>query len=142
MTGVRSRVFYGPTASAGIFSRLPKPPPAISEQKNFAPIKHTQEVRQKAIARVGQFIKRELTICFTGAPAHECQLAVVWSARVPFQEIVDPGWLAVFVDTKDTDIEIKARILEIVGIAAEKSHLLFRGEDQTDVVVTFVTIKM
>src|SRR5260370_31427782 len=103
--------------------------PAISEQQNFAPIKHTQEVRQKSIARVRQFIERELAICFTGTPAHECELAVAWSARVPFQEIVDPDRLAVFVNTKNAHIEIKARILEVVGIAAEKSHLLFGRED-------------
>ena len=87
-------------------------------------------------------LKRELAICFTGAPAHECELAIARSARIPFQEIVDPGWLAVFVDTKDADIEIEARIFEIIWVAAVKGHLLFRRENDSHIIIAFVTIKM
>ena len=52
------------------------------------------------------------------------------------------GRLPVFVDAKDADIEIVTRILEIVGIAAVKSDLLLRREDDANVVVSFVLIEM
>ena len=52
------------------------------------------------------------------------------------------GRLPVFVDAKDADIEIITRILEIVGIAAVKSDLLLRREDDANVVVSFVLIEM
>ena len=56
--------------------------------------------------------------------------------------MLDLRWLAIFVNAEQADIEIVARILEIVGITAEESHLLFGGEDQADVVIALVSIEM
>ena len=50
--------------------------------------------------------------------------------------------LAVFVGAEDTDIEIEARIFEIIRIAAVKSDLLFGSKDKPYVVVTLGTIKV
>ena len=128
-----------------IVTRLPcilKRARAVSQLQHFAPVKHSQEIRQPPIARVGQFIQRELPICFARASAHKCQFAVARAARIPFQEIVDLRWLTILVNAKKADIEVEARIFEIVRVAAKKSHLLFRCENQADVVVTLVPIKM
>src|SRR5207302_3484703 len=64
------------------------------------------------------------------------------TARIPFQVVLNFCGLPVFISTENADIEIEAGILEIVGIATVKSHLLFRRENNPDVVVTFVTVKM
>src|SRR2546423_15211245 len=50
--------------------------------------------------------------------------------------------LPVFISPENANIEIKAGIFEIIGIAAVKSHLLFRSENDSNVVVTLVTVKM
>ena len=50
--------------------------------------------------------------------------------------------LAIFINAEKTDIEIVTGILEIVGVTAEKSHLLLRREDQAHIIVAFVSVKM
>src|SRR2546429_8406903 len=64
------------------------------------------------------------------------------AARVPFQVMFDLGGLPIFISPENADIEIETGIFEIVGIAAVKSHLLFGRENDADVVVTFVAVKM
>src|SRR5439155_11459709 len=108
----------------------------------FAPVEHAQEVRQKPIPRIGQFIQGKLPIGFARTAAYEGQLAVARSARIPFQEILDLRRLTVFVNAKDANIEIEPGILEIVWVAAIKGHLLFRREDDSHIIIAFVTIKM
>ena len=56
--------------------------------------------------------------------------------------MLDLGGLPVFISPENANIEIEAGIFEIVRIAAVKSHLLLGRENNPDVVVTFVTIKM
>ena len=50
--------------------------------------------------------------------------------------------LPVFISPENADIEIEARIFEIVRIAAVKGHLLFRRENNANIVVTLVAVKM
>src|SRR5947207_15752147 len=56
--------------------------------------------------------------------------------------MLNPRRLPIFINPENADIEIEAGIFEIVRIAAVKSHLLLGHENNPDVVVTFVTIKM
>ena len=44
-----------------------------------------------------------------GMSAHESQFAIARSFRIPFQEMLDLGRLAVFVSAENADIEIEAR---------------------------------
>ena len=60
----------------------------------------------------------------------------------PFQVMLDLGRLVVLVDAEEADVEIVARILEVVRVAAVKGDLLLRGEDQPDVGVLFEAIKV
>ena len=56
--------------------------------------------------------------------------------------MLDLGRLPVFVSAENADIEIEARVFEIVRIAAIKRDLLLRREDQAHVIVAFEAIKM
>src|SRR5207248_3652586 len=67
---------------------------------------------------------------------------VLGTVRIPFQEMLHLGRLPVFVSAENTDIEIKARVLEVIRVAAIKSNLLFWREDEPHVVVTLETIKV
>ena len=48
----------------------------------------------------------------------------------------------VFIDPEKRDVEIVARVFEIIGIASEKRGRLFRRKDQPDIGVFFVAIEM
>ena len=50
--------------------------------------------------------------------------------------------LAILVNAEKTHIEVEARKLEVVRIAAEERDLLLRREDQADVGVAFETVEM
>ena len=115
---------------------------AVSRLQHFATIKHVEDVRQIAIARVGQFIQGELSIGLARAAAHKNQFSVGRPLGIEFKKMLDLRWLAIFVNAEQADIEIVARILEIVGITAEESHLLFGGEDQADVIIALVSIEV
>ena len=115
---------------------------AVRHLQHFTPVKHAQNVRQISITHVRQFIQGKLPVCFPRTSTYESQFAVVWSARIKFQKIVDLGRPAVFINTEEADIQIVTGIFEIIRVTAEKRHLLFRREDQPYIIVTFVTIKM
>ena len=63
-------------------------------------------------------------------------------AGAPLQEMLDLGRLAVLVDAEEADVEIVARVLEVVRVAAEEGDVLLRGEDQPHVGVFLVAIEM
>src|SRR5205814_697916 len=60
----------------------------------------------------------------------------------PLQVVLNLRRLAVFVDPEEAHIEVEARKLEVVRIAAEERDLLLGREDQADVGVALETIKM
>src|SRR5439155_14456996 len=93
-------------------------------------------------ARVGEFSQTKLSIRFTRAAADEGQFAVARPVRVPLEKMIDLRGLAILVNAKETDIEIITGILEVIRVAAKKSHLLLGREDEPDVVVTFVSIQV
>ena len=74
--------------------------------------------------------------------ADKRQLAIARAARTEFQIIVDLRRLAIFVSAKDADIEIEARIFEVVRIAPKKRDLLLGRENQSDVIVAFESVQM
>ena len=77
-----------------------------------------------------------------GMAGDEDQLSVLGARLAPFQIMLDLGRFAVFVDAEEADVQIVARILEIVRIAAEKGDLLLRREDQPHVGVVFVRVEV
>ena len=113
---------------------------AVDQLQHLAPVKDAQDIRQISIAGIGQFIERELPVRFTWTAAHEGQFAITRPIRVPLQEMLDLRRLAVFINAKKANIQIVARVFEIIRVAAEKSHLLLGREDQSHIIVTFVSI--
>src|ERR1022692_1034080 len=75
-------------------------------------------------------------------PTYKSKFARAWAFRVPFQEVLDLGRLSIFIDAEDADIEIEARVLEVIRIAAVEGRLLLGGEDNPHIVITLVTIEM
>ena len=94
------------------------------------------------VAHVGELADGQLPVGFPGMAADESQFAIARAFRIPFQKMLDLGRLAVFVSAENADIEIVARILEVIGIAAVKGHLLLGREDDPHIVVAFVAIQM
>ena len=111
-------------------------------EEGFAPIIHVEQVRHFLVAHLSKLADRQLAVGPPGMTADERQLAVAGSLRIPFQEMLDLRRLAVLVSAEDADIEIVARILEIIRIASVKRDLFLRREDEAHVVVAFVAIEM
>ena len=72
----------------------------------------------------------------------ENQLVVAAPALLQLQKVLDLGRLVVLIDAEEADVEVVARILEVVGIAAEEGDVLFRREDQPHVGVFLELIEM
>ena len=113
-----------------------------SAESHFATVEHAQEVGDLHVAGLGQLAGRELPVGLARVSADEGQFAIRRPFRVPLQEILGLRRLAILVGAEDADIEIEARILEVVRIAAVKGDLLLGREDEPDIVVTFVAIQI
>ena len=71
-------------------------------------------------------------------PGDEDQLVVGRAGLAPVQKVLELDRLVVFIDAEEADIEVVARILEIVRVAAEKRDVLLRREHQPHVGVLLV----
>ena len=68
-----------------------------------------------------------------GWPATKTSSSSLRAVRAPLQVVLDLGRLAVLVDAEEADVEVVARVLEVVRVAAEEGDLLLGGEDEADV---------
>ena len=68
-------------------------------------------------------IDRVQPVGVAGIAGHEDQLVVGRRRPRSISDMLDLGRLVVFVDAEEADIEIVARILEVVGVAAEEGDL-------------------
>ena len=75
-------------------------------------------------------------------PGNEGQLALGSPLFGPLQGVGHLHRLAVFVGAEKADIEVEARILEVVGIAAEEGDLLLGGEHQAHIGVLLEPVQM
>src|SRR5581483_5714060 len=91
------------------FSGILRGSRAVRQAHYLAPVKHTQHVRQIAIAHVRQLIQRKLTIGLARAATYEREFAVAWTARIPFEVMLNFRRLPIFVNAKKTDIQIVSR---------------------------------
>src|SRR5947209_8777275 len=73
---------------------------------------------------------------------HEDQVAVLAAVGAPLQVMLDLDRFVVLVDAEETDVEVEARILEVVRITAVEGDLLFRSEDETNVGVPLEEIEV
>src|SRR5207249_3905450 len=72
----------------------------------------------------------------------EYKLVVFGTMLAPLEVVLDLGGLAIFIDAEETDIEVIARIGEVVRVAAIEGDLLFRGENQAHIGVAFEAIEV
>ncbi len=70
------------------------------------------------------------------------QLAIFHSGWRPLQVVIEVHRFAIFVDAEERDVEIVARIGEVVGVAAEESDVEFRREHKADVRVFLVLVQV
>ena len=77
-----------------------------------------------------------------GCPATKTSSSSVGARLAPLQIVLELGRLAVLVDAEEADVEIVARILEVVRVAAEEGDVLLRREDQPHVGVLLVAVEM
>jgi hypothetical protein len=77
-----------------------------------------------------------------GVAGDKDQVAVLEAAGGPLEIILQVDGLIVFVDAEEADVQIVARVLEVVGIAAEEGGGEFGREDEADVGVFFVFVEM
>ena len=77
-----------------------------------------------------------------GWPETKTSSSSLRAGLAPLQVVLDLGRLAVLVDAEEADVEVVARILEVVRIAAEEGDLLLRGEDQAHVGVLLEAIEV
>ena len=72
----------------------------------------------------------------------EHQFAVARAGLAPLQVMRRLRGLAVLVGAEQADVEVEARVLEVVRVAAEEGDLLFGREDQPDVGVFLVAVEV
>ena len=111
-------------------------------EKYLAPVQQAKQVRHLVVAHIGEFVGGQLPVGFSGMAADESEFAIARTFGVPFQKMLGLGRLSIFVGAEDADIEIEARILEVIGIAAVERRLLLGREDDPHIVVAFVAIQI
>src|SRR4029079_14950139 len=79
-----------------------------------------QAERHGAIPERNELRFGQLPVRAAGIAGDKDGLALLWSARVPFQIFRRRDGLAVFVEAQKREIEVVAREIEIVGIAAKE----------------------
>ena len=77
-----------------------------------------------------------------GLPETKTKSPVLDAGRGPLEIIVQVHGLIVFVDAEEADVQIVARVFEIIGIAAEEGRGKFGREDQADVRVFLVFVEV
>src|SRR5512141_2359650 len=75
-------------------------------------------------------------------PWDEDQLAVLDTFPAPAKKIGRLGWAIVLIGAEERHVEAITRIVEVVRIAAECGDAIFGREDQTNVRVLLVPVKM
>ena len=99
-----------------------------------------QRVRRIQIARGFEFGDGELAIGAAGIADDDRHLAIVGAVLREREEIGDLGRLAVFVGAQHAHVEVVAREVEVVRIAAEERHREFRREDQAHILIAMVFV--
>ncbi len=114
---------------------------AEGHQQHLAPPQHVELLGQRAIADVLQVMHRVEPVGMGRVAGDQHEIAVRQRRGIPLQ-ILRLDRFAVLVDAEEADVEVVARIFEVVGIAAEIGDLLLRREDQPHVGVSLVAVEL
>src|SRR5580704_119923 len=73
---------------------------------------------------------------------NEDEVAIFHAVARPLKIVIEVRRFVIFVDSKKSDVEIVARVGEIIGIASEEGDVEFRREHQTDIGVLLVLVEV
>ncbi len=104
--------------------------PAVCAKQHLAPVQPVEQVRHGQVADEFQMPCGVQAVGPARIARDEHQLVVFRSRRAPLQILIDLGRLVVLVHAEERNIQIVARILEIIRISAEKRDVLLRREYQ------------
>ena len=108
-------------------------PPAPRAEQHFEAIEPLQQVRDSR-CRAGTPARRRCwPVGAAGVAGDEDEFVLLAAVRAPLQVVLDLDRLVVLVDAEEADVEVVARVLEVVRVAAEEGDLLLGGEDEADV---------
>ncbi len=113
----------------------------VAEQ-NFEPFQRIEPERQRLVALILQFRHRQQPARASGMAGNKNQVAVRRALGREAEKMFHLRGLAVFVSAEETDVQVEARKLEIVHVAAEERDLLFGREHEPHVGVTLELIQM
>ncbi len=117
-------------------------PAAEALQQDLLAKQPLQAARQLAVANVLQVGDRIHPIGVARMAGDEHQLSFGGARRAPVQIIGNFRGMSVLVHAKQADVQIVARVFEIVGIAAEERDGLLWSEHQADIGVALVAIQV
>ena len=90
----------------------------------------------------GELRNRQLAARTAGVSGYEQQFPVFGTVRAPVQVVGTASWFAAFICPYEADIEVEAREIEIIRIAAELSDPKLRREHQAHVGVALVAVQI
>ena len=85
---------------------------------------------------------RVVAVGLAGVARGEDHVSVLRSRRAPAQVLLRRERLVVLVDPEDGHIEVEARVVEVVGVPAEKRDVALRREDEAHVRVRAVPVQV
>jgi len=111
-------------------------------QRHFAAAHQVEEGRVLQVAGQFQVGHRVEAARAAGVAADEHQLVGIRPVRTPGEVMRRLGGFVVLVDAEKGHVEAVARVLEVIRIAAEVGDVAFGSEDEPDVGVFLVAIKV
>ncbi len=109
--------------------------------EHFQAIKPLQHIGLRDIAGKNEFILSNQTRGRARMPGDKYELAIAHASGAPAQVMLHLGRFALFINPEQADIQIVARVLEIIGVASEEADIRFRRENQPHIRIAFVTIE-
>ncbi len=114
----------------------------------YSPRRHlfiVEEMELERVADVAEILQVGEGIQAIGAAwvaGHEDEVAVLRAVLAPLQIVLDLDGLVVFVGAEEADVEVVARVLEVVGIAAEEGDVELGREHEADVGISLVGVEV
>ncbi len=111
-------------------------------QRVAAALQHADDERDARVAQKFQVRDGVEPLRRAGAARDERQLALLRPLRRPLEVVLGRVRLAVFVDAHERHVEVVAREVEVVRVAAEEGRLELGREDEPHVRVLLVEVEV
>ena len=127
-----------------VLLRLPRllgPAPAVLDQERLLGPEVGDLDRVGRVAQIFQVGDGVEAIGPARVAGDEDEVAFLGTRGIPAEVVLDLRRLAVFVGAEEADVEVVARIFEVVRVAAEEGDVELGGEDEPDVGVCFICVE-